>query len=608
MSRIRVGELRPSQLLWSFGVGAIVDLPNMSVVVSGLDDWAQANATPVPEARLLAGVRRVMGPQVERLLSPPIPPPSDGPPNPYSEDNRVGVPVIPFPRYMRCPICQTLAPFDSGLFTLKDDPFRPDRTRYVHANCNKANTPTAVPARFLVACRKGHLDDFPWRYFVHRGPTSCNGVLRFFEQGASLETRDLFVACGADDVPVRSMAEAFGDSAEKALPRCRGSHAHLRSYDDSCDLPIRAILLGASNSWFSVTMSALAVPTDADELEQIVADNWASLEGITKPELVSVVVAALQAAGQLHKLKKYAASEIFEAIEQQRALGEAGGGGPPPDFKGPEWEAFTAATPKQHDDFRLRTVDVPDRYSPFVAQVRLAERLREVNALIGFTRVEPPAQTRVGEIPVTRAPLSRKPPTWVPATEVRGEGVFLRFDEQKLSQWEDTVEGREGLLHAGHSAWRAARQLDDEGFPGSRYILLHTFAHLMIREFSLECGYGAASIRERIYADPDQAGVLLYTAAPDSEGTLGGLVALGEPENLGPLMDGAMLRAASCSSDPLCAEHDPGRDRSLHGAACHGCLFVPETSCELGNKYLDRALVVPTFAGDEHAFFDLALT
>jgi hypothetical protein len=141
-----------------------------------------------------------------------------------------------------------------------------------------------------------------------------------------------------------------------------------------------------------------------------------------------------------------------------------------------------------------------------------------------------------------------------------------------------------------------------------RYEFLHSFANLMLREFSLECGYGAASIRERIYGDEGQAGVLVYTAAPDSEGTLGGLVALGEPESLGPLVDGALTRAASCASDPLCAEHDPGRDRSLHGAACHACLFVPETSCELGNKYLDRSLVVPTFGSDVPAFFDLVLT
>lgn len=612
---IRVGELRPSQLLWSFGVGAIVDLPNLSVVVAGLEDWLEVDATPVPEARLMAGVRRVLGPQVERLLSPPIPPPSNRPMRLDSEEGRTGVPVIPFPRYLRCPVCQLLAPSDSGLFQLKPHKYRPDRTRYVHENCNKANQPTAVPARFLVACRRGHLDDFPWRFFVHRGPSECRGRLSFYEQGASLETSDLWVRCegepGSHSDPFnRSMVEAFGDEGERSLPRCRGSHPHLRDYQSGCDLPLRAVLLGASNSWFAVTMSVLAVPTDAGEIEQIVGDNWALLEGVTSPEVLPVVLGALQAAGQLLKLKKHEDEEIYAAIEERRAAleGEVDLSSEPPDFKSPEWEALTAEPPKKTDEFLLRTVEVPERYKEQLSRVRLAERLREVNALIGFTRVEPPTQNRIGEIPVVRAPLSRKSPMWVPATEVRGEGVFLEFDQERLSQWETEIGEREEELREGHRAWRRARKLDEgEGFPGMRYILLHSFSHLLLREFSHECGYGAASIRERIYAGDGQAGVLVYTAAPDSEGTLGGLVALGEPENLGPLIDSALTRASSCASDPLCAEHDPARDRSLHGAACHACLFVPETSCELGNRYLDRALVVPTFGRDTQSFLGLVL-
>ena len=138
--------------------------------------------------------------------------------------------------------------------------------------------------------------------------------------------------------------------------------------------------------------------------------------------------------------------------------------------------------------------------------------------------------------------------------------------------------------------------------------MLHTLAHLLIRELALECGYNTASIRERIYSDSDpempMAGVLLYTAAADSDGTLGGLVELGKPEHLGRIMALALHRAAVCSSDPLCAEHDCSDDRSLHGASCHGCSFVAETSCEKGNRYLDRSLVVPTCETDNAAFFE----
>ncbi|MBO9497596.1 DUF1998 domain-containing protein, partial [Thalassotalea sp. G20_0] len=163
-------------------------------------------------------------------------------------------------------------------------------------------------------------------------------------------------------------------------------------------------------------------------------------------------------------------------------------------------------------------------------------------------------------------------------------------------------------LFAGHRGWRNARKLDpDEAYPSIRYALLHTLAHLLIREMALECGYNAASIRERIYADTEgsqqQAGILIYTAAADSDGTLGGLVDLGKPENLGRLLESAFNRAKICSSDPLCSEHNPEKDRSLHVACCHACGFVSETSCEKGNRYLDRSLVVPTLDCAEAAFF-----
>ena len=176
-----------------------------------------------------------------------------------------------------------------------------------------------------------------------------------------------------------------------------------------------------------------------------------------------------------------------------------------------------------------------------------------------------------------------------------------------LQAWEHgtpALASRDRRFVDAHRRWRLARRLalPADGYPGMRYFLLHSFAHALMRQFALECGYSAASIRERIYSlppdtdDGPMAGVLLYTAAPDSEGTLGGLVSLGAPTELGRLLDAALESIEFCASDPLCAEHLPAAESPvLHGAACHACLFAPETSCERGNKYLDRSAVVPTF-------------
>jgi hypothetical protein len=611
-TRTRVGELRPSQLLWSFGVGAVVDLPNFSVIVLGLDDWDPSKGDPIGEERLLAAVKRTLGPQVTQLLAPPRVSDGDGPPNPFGDGASTGVPVSTFPEWLRCPICQLLAPIDTRLFDLKPSPFRPDQVRFVHTTCGRAKgrPPTAVPARFLVACLLGHVDDFPWAYYVHRGSTGCRGTLSFFEIGASLETSNLFVKCNECDQS-RSMIDAF-DPAQHALPACRGHHPHLRGFDQGCSAPLKAILLGASNGWFPETRSVLSVPTRAGKLAQLVEDKWLFLAQATSKEILG----AFLAAPGFGEFAAFDLDDVWHEVEARRNELEGEGGTEADDvedLKRPEWEVFASPDPALNGrDFWLTPSEAPAAYAGEIAGVVLAERLREVNALVGFTRLKSAAEFNPLEAKQRRVPLSSTSPTWVPATEVRGEGVFLRFDLGRLGSWVDGQgpKDRSDRLLAAHRAWRQARGLEpaEDNFPGEVYVLLHSLSHVLMREVALECGYNAASIRERIYASrPDEplemAGLLVYTAAPDSEGTLGGLVSLGKPEELARLLERALRHAELCASDPLCSEHDPSRDGTLHGAACHACLFAPETSCEIGNRYLDRALIVPTFRIEDSALF-----
>lgn len=609
---VRVGELRPSQLLWAYGCGSLVDLPQVSVVVMGLNFWDPTNCMPIGEDRLLVAVRRVLGPQVARLLGPPIRTGDDGPYNPFTPEARIGVPVSPFPRWLRCPYCGRMSEVGSGLFELKSEPYRPDRTRFVHANCDKVkgSPPTAVPARFLVACRGGHLDDFPWHYFVHGGPSDCPGPLKFFEQGASLQTENLWVRCERCDSS-RSMVDAFGERGQQLLPMCRGRHPHLGRADASCDERLRPVLLGASNSWFPVTLTVLAIPTKGDKLAQLLADKSDLFSDVESQAELGLALKVLGKSGMLGSLGEYKADEIWAALQAMR--GKGGGEEEPRDLKKPEWDAFTSPTPPQNwPDFMVSRIAAPKGLETKFDFTVVAERLREVNAMIGFTRVEPPEEAKEGGAPPPRAPLANGKPEWIPATEVRGEGIFLRFNSRQLTEWllRPGVKAREDALLQGHKAFRAARKLSppEDNFPGITYVLLHTFAHILIRELALECGYSAASVRERIYASgygqpSDMAGVLVYTAAPDSDGTLGGLAQLGQPDRLGELIAQALARARICASDPLCAEHVSSHDRSLHGAACHACSFVAETSCEIGNRYLDRSLLVSTLAGTDLSFF-----
>jgi hypothetical protein len=598
----RVGELRPSQLLYTFGVGAAVDLPHLSALVLGLDDWDLTYSEEIDEPRLLGAVRAKVGRQVATLRLPPYTSPGN---NPLDEWARIGVPVGTFPRWLRCPACSYLGPISSGLFELKTNPYRPDQAQYQHGCKAKGRSPTALPARFLLACPAGHLDDFPWIDYAHRGAPCGTPILELYERGVTGRAAEIMVKCRNCDRPARSMAQAFGEAAEKSLPRCRGRHPHLKTSTGECPQPTRTILLGASNAWFPATVSALSIPASREPLDQKVADAWRYLKGATSPEVLSYARSTLTALSTFAGVDD---AKLMAAIQKHREALES----PSletPDVLGPEWDVLTdpngAPTSK---DFRLKSGVVPRELEGKVEQVVLADRLREVVALVGFTRVAPPDEVEApGAGPI--APLSRKPLEWVPASEVRGEGVFIRLPEDRVAAWEEEVSGHDHVqrLLQAHQRWRNRWGLDpDEGWRGARYVLIHTLSHVLIREFALEAGYGAASLRERLYVatgHKPMAGLLLYTAAPDSEGTLGGLVSLGQPENLGRLMVQALERAKLCASDPLCAEHDPSGDESLHGAACHACLFVSETSCERGNRYLDRTLLTTTFGQPEIGYF-----
>lgn len=608
--RLYVGDVRPSQVMYTYGVGSIVDLPNLSVIVMGLDDWKET--PPLVEERLLYAVRHHL-PLVQTLRT--LPKEEKEPVSPFERAALEGIPVAVFPRWWVCPACRILAPLRSGLFELDKHPYHPDRTVYRHKNCTVARKPPEViPARILVACEFGHLDDFPWVEFVHRGET-CRyekPLLKLVEYGATGEARDLEVKCecGAS----RRLAEAFGQENRARMPVCNGRRPHLRDYDpDGCQKHVRPIVLGATNLWFPINISALSIPAATETLARLVEEDWHTLSNVVSIDYI----AAYRAIGRIRGgLEVFADQEIFESIQKHRqgltGIQDSGAS----DIRLPEWQVLSKADPALNGaEYRTRRLALSDDLRALhLADVVLVERLREVQAMIGFARLD-----AVGELTdptqqtlVQMAPLSRTPPTWVPASELRGEGLFLRFEESVVATWEnlpDLAELRESFM-AAHINWRKRRGIQNpaDGFPGMRYVLLHSFSHALMRQISLEAGYSAASLKERIYARSATAlggpmmGVLVYTAATDSEGTLGGLIGLGEDERaLHRLIAHSLEMMRLCAGDPICAEREvDGGGRTVHGAACHGCLFAPETSCERGNRYLDRRVLVPTMQDSYH--------
>jgi hypothetical protein len=584
---VAAGKLRISQAATQNGPGSLIDLPTLSMIVMASDDWELGQARSIDEPRLA----RRLG--VKRFRNPP-----------YRTKYGGGLPVKTFPRFLVCPRCHRLA--DHTKFTFEP---RKARSQYVckAPDCDGKGRAVAYPARFMVACAKGHLSDFPWHRFVHPD-VQCDSELLLEDTGQTGAISDLLVKCPTHNA-MKNLGSAFGPSGRDNLPLCSAQRPWLGDTDpEGCDEQPRVLLRGASNAYFPLIVSALSIPPWSEPV-QVALGSYA--EQMTKLDSAEKVASWLELT-DAPELDQFTAEQIYSALVRRRE----GAKETALDLRQEEWRVLQSkpATIQSRAEFQAKVVDAPPVPGEFIERVLLLERLREVRALRGFTRIDPnPDIGDLGEVQALKsgmAPIMRSQKTtdWYPGVDFRGEGIFIQLNEQVVADWEKSpAVVKMAERHAdAEKAWCDARGLPFRPAP-SRYLLLHTLSHVVIRQLSLDCGYASTSLRERIYSSTDSdmpmAGFMIYTATPDSDGSLGGLVELGRPDDLGPLIKHALEGAALCAGDPFCASRRPEDDSGeLNGAACHACLLIAETACEAGNRHLDRAALVPTLRRSDTAF------
>lgn len=569
MATRKVAEARRTQLVSTYGIGSLFPAQDESFMILGLDDWSEKVCPEVSEPRLA----RSMGVATFRM--------------PPARSAGRDVPVVRFPRLHHCPKCGRLDELSS--FCGWDD--------HSCLACQRSLT----PSRFVICCPQGHIDDFPYFSWVHAGhelPTDQAHGLSLRSRGQSSSLADIVVECSCG-VPSRTMAGAFGAQAMVGVSRCRGLRPWLRgSTVDRCDSVPRTLQRGSSNVWFAAVRSALSIPPWSEGVQKLVGRHW--------PVISVVPAAALEATlGALPDVKDSGLqiSDLVRTILEMRGDIE-GKATTDTDLREEEYQALVAGRPER--DPRQQFVCEPvERLEPDCAvlfrSVSDVARLREVRALAGFTRVTPASDLDPGRL----APLSTTTSTWLPAIEVLGEGVFLRFHEEVVANWERSDFARARTTAVNDAMEIRARQYD-LGRPvriTPRRLLLHSFAHVLLTELGLDAGYPVASLRERVYAGPEQAGVLIYTASSDSAGSLGGLSAQSDPQRIWAVVRSAIKRARWCSSDPVCIESTGGGVDALNLAACHACLLLPETSCEHMNQMLDRACLVGLPTEPDQGFF-----
>lgn len=465
------------------------------------------------------------------------------------------------------------------------------------------------------------MDDVDWKRWAHSRNTDpearqCQKDNLYFEsvRGKSSGGLDtLQVRCHSCHSR-RSLMGLSGKDSLKALGASCSGRQPWQPWAErtNCEETPLAVQRGASNVYFPMVHSSIEIPnasradSQSEKALSIKADDFfrpAMRLGEENPLFRSMVD---ELASNHDVSVDYVTGIIRD--EKRRETGKATSvEATPGDLLGEEWAAFVTELDSQDEPyFSTRHVDlvqtcnsrVESLLGDRVDKVVLADRLREVRALEGFHRLTP-----AGRDKLVPASLGRQS-DWLPAIDVRGEGIFLSLDEGRLATWEEDAAVRSRVLELDKrlSSSLMEGRLREQTGPAlaPRYVLLHTLAHLLIRRLAFESGYAATSLRERIYArqldDPatgaKQAGLLIYTAAGDSEGTLGGLVRQGEPPRLQTTVLEALQDAMWCSLDPLCGENLASTFGSLNFSACHACTLVAETSCESGNYLLDRALIV----------------
>jgi hypothetical protein len=630
-------KVRLSQIVGTFGPGSMLDLPERSVLVLGLDHWEMFGTGTfkvIQEPRLqrllhlrLKDDARVVGDRPPEFRTPPIDAGDPKRPSP-------AIKVTVFPRWFACDAVAGDPPNRRRLVRFQDlDP--PKRLEYKGDDGKRRK---ASPIRFVCGCENGHLQDIEWRGVVHQnfrgdaggntGP--CRREMWLEDSGTSADPRDTRISC--DCGASLSLEELFQPGRLGSCPGQRPWIIDRETEPCNAEKGLRLLTRSATNTYFPQVARVISLPQTVDELARRIEVVWSVL---SECKTIGDIQAARRFNPEVRaNLEGYSDEEILTSV---LSIANGGNRADAVEIEDPRIAEFkllasgnaligeNTSGAHLHAQTLDRSLWDPksDPSLGGISSVVAVHRLREVACLYGFTRFEPAPLANedledVG-LAVNGAALGQNP-EWLPAVEQFGEGFFIRLSPEALAQWlvRPAVLARAQQLQAGATAWIDAKRargmavnanvLNERERP--EYIMAHSLAHALMTEVAIDCGYPASALKERIYllprnpGQPIQCGILIYTASAGNQGTLGGLVEI--THRFARVLKSALERERLCSGDPVCADHDPVRaddDRMLHGAACHGCLLISETSCEARNVLLDRVLLVDTVGPAGASYF-----
>ncbi|WP_418626520.1 DrmB family protein [Anaerosinus sp.] len=587
-----VSKLSQGQVITTFGPGSIVDAKGDSVTILDIDYWKasdqadyQGSAIYFNKLASYLGVRFFREPR-------------------YGKE---AIPTVVFPDWHVCTNKKC-----NLLFRLSEsDKFTPEIYDEKGPICPECEN-KAYPSRFIIFCENGHMDDFPYREYVHKDKKACRGKLRLRTIGRSSSLGDLQIRCDDCDSH-RSMGKAL-QLDEFLESHCLGKHPH-RPKDKQvhCEAKVIPSLRGATNVYFSITRSALVIPPWSNPLYQLIEEK---LEDINK--FVESRLAEAEEYGEnigAEEILKRALKMTYKEMDLDVSFDEfttifnkvSAGVSEYKELKEMEYQAITNHGNMTFNEksmyFKAVDEKVPSLLSKYISKLIRIERVREVLALKGFSRsIYPDPENDSFKDFIN---LAGNNTGWLPAVRINGEGIFIELNKEQINEWLNSFDSSKitKLYESEYINYLNKKKWEYTSKRNLVYVMLHTLSHVLIRELSFKCGYSSTEMKERIYYGENMCGILIYTGSSDSEGTLGGLEEMGKGEIFVNILSGALEKAITCTGDPSCMNSWPGNGE-LNGAACHSCVMIPETACENGNRMLDRRTIVPTPVGCMKGYFD----
>ncbi|HVU56084.1 MAG TPA: DUF1998 domain-containing protein [Puia sp.] len=587
-------SIRLSQVISNYGIGALYDILGESLVLTDTRRWLESShygkGREIKAERLLESLRSMPGYfNVSGLHEP-------------AKEGSGSLPFMRFPRWLFCSTCRRMKQWTFDDEVEGESPVCPF--------CDRK--PKLTPMRFITICEEGHMSDVDWARWAHSHQNAehqktCQSKRLEFITGHSKSGGLGSIAvkcldCGAgrslEGITAPDVLKSVGARCSGKQPWQRGDNAV------QCGNRIYVVQRGAGNVYYPQISSALTIPPES---------RYREGEPVDRKKVIMDHPLARYLSDREHKeffetVVKSIAKEVGCSVEEVIRIAdsrnqEAEASVTAQSIETEEWNALITEIAEAHDQdkFVTRHVDISEgstlpELTSCIDKLVSVIKLREVRALTGFFRYHPGGTEESGSTSAIRPDLDGSL-TWLPAVEVFGEGIFLTLNEPDLQQWERLPALRQRVaVIAGRTGNSSLEYLLPDVTP--RYILLHTLSHILIRRLAFECGYSSASLRERIYsAAPGggrgvKAGILIYTAAGDSEGTLGGLARQAESKRFRETLLSALQDAANCSADPICMESKGQGLDTLNLAACHACVLVSETSCTSFNLILDRAMVI----------------